>query len=63
MIGVTFAANIPLNDTLDAVRADGATAAQDWSDFSGPWTVLNHIRTVAALAAAGLLISGLSSAD
>jgi uncharacterized membrane protein len=63
MIGVTFAANIPLNDTLDAVRASGATAAQDWSDFAGPWTVLNHIRTLAAFAAAGLLTAGLSSAD
>ena len=63
MIGVTFAANIPLNDTLDSVRAGGASAAQDWSDFSGPWTALNHVRTVATLAAAGLLTAGLSSAD
>ncbi len=63
MIGVTFVASIPLNDTLDSVRADGPDAAQDWSDFSGPWTVLNHVRTVAVLAAAGLLTSGLSRAD
>ena len=63
MMVVTIAGNIPLNDTLDDVRADGASAAQDWSDFSGPWTALNHARTVATLAAAGLLTAGLSSAD
>jgi len=62
MIGVTFAGNIPLNDTLDSVPAGGSGTAQDWSGFAGPWTVLNHVRTVAVLAAAGLLTSGLSSA-
>jgi len=63
MMVVTIAGNIPLNDTLDGVRAGSASAAQDWSDFSGPWTLLNHVRTAATLAAAGLLTYGLSSAD
>ena len=60
---VTIAGNIPLNDTLDGVRAGGANAARDWADFAGSWTVLNHVRTVAALVGAGLLTLGLSRAD
>lgn len=62
-IFVTIGGNIPLNDTLDAVNAHGASAAGDWSDFSGPWTLLNHVRTVAALGATALFSLALSGAD
>lgn len=54
---VTVAANVPLNDTLAALPATaGATA---WSDFFEPWMWWNHVRTLAATAAASLYAVGL----
>jgi uncharacterized membrane protein len=59
-IVVTIAANVPLNDTLETVDPAGAAAAGDWSDFSDPWTVWNHVRTVAGLGAAAMFTIGLT---
>lgn len=50
---VTMAANVPLNDALERVTPDGATAG--WSDYSGPWTLWNHVRLATSTAAAALL--------
>jgi uncharacterized membrane protein len=52
---VTFAGNIPLNDALDSLDPQAADAAKQWRDYYGDWMPLNHLRTVAALAATGLL--------
>ena len=60
-IGVTIARNVPLNDRLEALRPNGAGAAQAWTDFVTTWTAWNHVRTVGALAAAALLIVALTS--
>ena len=52
---LTFVGNIPLNDALDGVDPQATDAAKQWRDYHGDWMPLNHLRTAAALAAAGLL--------
>jgi uncharacterized membrane protein len=54
-IVVTIAANVPLNDALAALHADGAGAAGRWAGYLSRWTAWNHLRAAASFAAAGLL--------
>jgi len=54
-IVVTFAGHIPLNDALDGIDPHAADAAQQWRDYYGDWMPLNHLRSVAAVVATGLL--------
>jgi uncharacterized membrane protein len=65
VLGVTFAANIPLNTALAAAPFAPDTAAEVWRRFAEPWTAWNHLRTAAAslaflalAAAAGLALRG-----
>src|SRR5689334_6341066 len=58
VIGVTMAANVPLNDTLAAVQPHAAGAADTWSDYLTRWTAWNHVRAAGSIAAAGLLLVG-----
>jgi uncharacterized membrane protein len=59
-VGVTMAFNVPRNDALAAVEPANATGAEVWRRYLREWTLWNHVRTVAALVATGLLIVGLS---
>jgi uncharacterized membrane protein len=45
VVGVTVAANVPLNDRL-------AAGQLDWSSYRRPWTRWNSVRTAAAVASA-----------
>ncbi len=54
-LGVTIAGNVPLNDALAAVQPDTAEAAAVWSRYLTIWTIWNHVRTTAAIAAAAAL--------
>jgi uncharacterized membrane protein len=54
-IMVTAAANVPLNEKLAATHPEGTGAAGRWRGYLRTWTAWNHLRTAAALAAAGLL--------
>jgi uncharacterized membrane protein len=54
-LGVTAACNVPRNDALAAVAPSAAGAADVWSRYLDEWTMWNHVRTVAALAAAAAL--------
>lgn len=54
-IGVTMAFNVPLNDALAKVEPSSADGAKLWASYLTHWTTWNHVRTVAALAAAALL--------
>jgi uncharacterized membrane protein len=54
-IGVTIACNVPLNNRLATLHPQGADAAGYWAKFVTKWTAWNHVRTIAALAAAALL--------
>lgn len=59
MFGVTVAGNVPLNNRLDAVDADSAEGQAVWRDYRRRWTRLNHVRTLASLAALILFIRAL----
>jgi uncharacterized membrane protein len=61
--GLTVVANVPLNDRLDTVSPKAADAAARWSAYVSDWTAWNHVRTVASLIAAALLLVALLAAD
>jgi uncharacterized membrane protein len=56
-IGVTIAANVPRNNRLAALAPEAAVDL--WADYLRTWTAWNHVRTVASLAAAALLVVAL----
>jgi uncharacterized membrane protein len=56
---VTRAFNIPRNDALAAVAADSAEGVRLWLRYVPEWTLYNHVRGLAALAAAGCFILAL----
>ncbi len=59
VMGVTFLGNIPLNNTLDAFKLDGATAeaiTAQRANFERTWVNLNMIRTVSSFTAIVLVI-------
>ncbi len=58
-IGVTIACNVPLNDGLATLHPQDAGAASRWAEYVAKWTAWNHVRTVAALAAATVLTTSL----
>ena len=49
MFGVTAAGNVPLNNRLAEVGAEGELAAQVWSMYLTRWTRWNSVRTVASI--------------
>lgn len=56
--GVTMAGNVPLNNALAGLDPASPEAAERWTDYVRVWGRWNHVRTVAGLAAAGVLIWG-----
>ena len=57
---VTMVFNVPKNDALAAADPQSADGARIWAGYVTSWTAWNHVRTVAALAAAVLLTFALS---
>ncbi|NMG18854.1 DUF1772 domain-containing protein [Brasilonema bromeliae] len=51
-IGVTIVFNVPLNEALAIVDPGSTEGANLWSRYLINWTIWNHIRAAAALAAA-----------
>lgn len=51
-IMVTMVFNVPRNDALAATEPTSVEGASLWSNYITTWTAWNHVRTVAALAAA-----------
>ncbi len=51
-IFVTMAFNVPKNEALAAVSPTDPGAHSLWAEYVTGWTAWNHVRTVAALAAA-----------
>lgn len=47
---VTIVANVPMNEALAiaTIPADPEQARTLWQNYSGPWTLWNHVRTVAS---------------
>ena len=56
---VTIVFNVPRNNALAAVDPGSDSGARLWASYISSWTTWNHVRTVAALAAQGLLIIAL----
>ena len=56
---VTGLGNVPLNDRLAAVSATDPGALDVWQHYLARWTMWNHLRTAAAMAAALLYTLGL----
>jgi uncharacterized membrane protein len=57
---VTVLRNVPLNDSLAGVSPDDPDGPRRWALYLRRWTAWNHVRTVAALAAAALFAVALS---
>ena len=49
---VTIVGNVPLNDSLAAVKTEDPASAAVWSDYLNRWNAWNHVRTVSSLGAA-----------
>jgi uncharacterized membrane protein len=60
-LGVTIVFNVPLNEALARVEPGSADGASLWASYLANWTVWNHVRTAAALAAAASLTIALSN--
>ncbi len=56
---VTALGNVPLNDRLAAVTATDSASIGVWEHYLDRWTLLNTVRTVAAMCAALLFSIGL----
>jgi uncharacterized membrane protein len=57
---VTGVRNVPMNDALAALDPGSAAGAAEWSSYLDAWTAWNHVRAVAALAAAAAFILALA---
>jgi uncharacterized membrane protein len=56
VLGVTMLFNVPLNNTLAGLGA--AAAPAEWPTYVARWLRWNHVRTVAALVSAVLMLLG-----
>lgn len=56
---VTVLFNVPWNNRLAAVAADAPEGASVWAQYCVRWTVWNHVRTAAALAATASFVLAL----
>jgi uncharacterized membrane protein len=54
-LGVTIGFNVPLNDALAVAKPDSPEGASLWAKYLTNWTFWNHVRMIAAGAAAALL--------
>ncbi len=59
-IGVTMGFNVPLNDALATANPNSPEGTNLWTTYLTNWTFWNHIRTIAALAAATLFTLAVS---
>jgi len=57
---VTMAFSIPRNDALAAIAPADPDSANRWAGYLTTWTAWNHVRAVAALAAAASFTIALS---
>lgn len=56
VILVTIVFNVPRNNKLAAYNPKSSDATKYWVTYLREWTRWNHVRTVAALSASGVLI-------
>jgi uncharacterized membrane protein len=56
---LTMFINVPLNDALAAISPTDPSSGGLWSNYLSNWTMWNHVRTIASLAATALLMLSL----
>ena len=56
---VTVAFNVPLNNRLASAEPNSMDTEALWARYLSRWTLWNHVRTAASLAAAGLFAMAL----
>lgn len=56
---VTIIFNVPLNNALAVVDPESSDGAEVWKRYLSRWTMWNHVRTAAALAASVLFMLAL----
>jgi uncharacterized membrane protein len=61
MFIVTAALNVPLNNALAAVDPSSAGGAALWTTYLRDWTLWNHVRTLASLAASLLFVAAIAA--
>jgi uncharacterized membrane protein len=57
---VSFAINIPLNDSLAAVDPNGAAGAAEWQKYLAGWNPSNNLRAVASTIAVACFAFGMT---
>jgi uncharacterized membrane protein len=60
-VGVTMAFNVPRNNALAGAEPESTEAASLWERYLVEWTAWNTVRTIACVAATGLLIGGIAA--
>jgi uncharacterized membrane protein len=58
-VAVTFTVNVPLNEALAAASPTVASAPDLWRQYSAPWTIWNHVRTLASIIGFALVTAAL----
>jgi uncharacterized membrane protein len=61
MFVITMVFNVPLNDALAAADPASAEGAKLWARYLSDWTLWNHVRTVASLAATVLVTMAIAA--
>lgn len=56
MFVVTVAGNVPLNNQLEATKADSPEGAEMWASYMRKWIVWNHVRTIACIVSTVMLV-------
>ena len=60
MFIVTVAFNVPLNNSLAAIDPKSADGLSFWATYLRDWTLWNHVRTAASIAASVLFTAALA---
>ncbi|MEP6012806.1 MAG: anthrone oxygenase family protein, partial [Parasphingorhabdus sp.] len=58
---VTMVGNVPLNNALEAIDANGPEAEAMWRRYMQRWLPWNHVRTISCTVALILLIAGIAA--
>jgi uncharacterized membrane protein len=58
VLGVTFVANVPMNDALAGIDPAASASAEHWNSYVASWTKWNHVRCAAALVAGVMFVLG-----
>jgi uncharacterized membrane protein len=58
-VAVTFMVNVPLNEALAAASPTAASAPDLWRQYATPWTIWNHVRTLASIIGFALVTTAL----